>query len=130
MDAADDFVNVETDEEGTSTWMEDTLVPALSSAKETGHRSRRRPVVENSVIASDPSDSSGSESALLSSGGLHHDEVHNSGRNSSSMMNGASSGPKRKRPGMSARERNLRRLESNERERLRMHSLNAAFEVP
>ena len=44
MDAADDFVNVETDEEGTSTWMEDTLVPALSSAKETGHRSRRRPV--------------------------------------------------------------------------------------
>ena len=82
------------------------------------------------MIASDPSDSSGSESALLSSGGLHHDDVHNSGRNSSSMMNGASSGPKRKRPGMSARERNLRRLESNERERLRMHSLNAAFEVP
>lgn len=36
---------------------------------------------------------------------------------------------KRKRPGASARERNLRRLESNERERLRMHGLNAAFEV-
>ena len=30
---------------------------------------------------------------------------------------------------MSARERNLRRLESNERERLRMHSLNTAFQV-
>lgn len=30
---------------------------------------------------------------------------------------------------VSARERNLRRLESNERERMRMHSLNDAFEV-
>ncbi|XP_046462304.1 class A basic helix-loop-helix protein 15-like isoform X1 [Daphnia pulex] len=35
---------------------------------------------------------------------------------------------KRKKPRASARERNLRRLESNERERLRMHGLNAAFE--
>nr|CAH0104456.1 unnamed protein product [Daphnia galeata] len=35
---------------------------------------------------------------------------------------------KRKKTGASARERNLRRLESNERERLRMHGLNAAFE--
>jgi len=30
---------------------------------------------------------------------------------------------------LSAKDRNLRRLESNERERLRMHSLNDAFEV-
>lgn len=37
-------------------------------------------------------------------------------------------GPKRRRQGLSARERNLRRLESNERERMRMHSLNDAFE--
>jgi len=29
---------------------------------------------------------------------------------------------------VSARERNLRRLESNERERMRMHSLNDAFQ--
>ncbi|XP_045535612.1 class A basic helix-loop-helix protein 15 [Papilio machaon] len=34
----------------------------------------------------------------------------------------------RRRRGYSARERNLRRLESNERERMRMHSLNRAFE--
>ena len=34
---------------------------------------------------------------------------------------------RKKRKGHSARERNLRRLESNERERLRMHNLNAAF---
>ena len=34
----------------------------------------------------------------------------------------------RKRKGVSARERNIRRLESNERERLRMHNLNEAFQ--
>lgn len=34
----------------------------------------------------------------------------------------------RKRKGVSARERNVRRLESNERERLRMHNLNEAFQ--
>ena len=36
---------------------------------------------------------------------------------------------RKRRSGVSARERNLRRLESNERERMRMHSLNDAFEV-
>ncbi|XP_078043192.1 uncharacterized protein LOC144473297 isoform X1 [Augochlora pura] len=36
---------------------------------------------------------------------------------------------RRRKSGISARERNLRRLESNERERMRMHSLNDAFEV-
>lgn len=34
----------------------------------------------------------------------------------------------RRRKSMSARERNVRRLESNERERMRMHSLNDAFQ--
>ena len=34
----------------------------------------------------------------------------------------------RRRKGVSARERNIRRLESNERERQRMHSLNDAFQ--
>jgi class B basic helix-loop-helix protein 8 len=34
----------------------------------------------------------------------------------------------RRRKGLNARERNLRRLESNERERQRMHSLNDAFQ--
>ena len=36
---------------------------------------------------------------------------------------------RRKRPSSSTRGRNLRRLESNERERMRMHSLNDAFQV-
>ncbi|OWF53644.1 neurogenic differentiation factor 6-like [Mizuhopecten yessoensis] len=34
----------------------------------------------------------------------------------------------RRRKGVSARERNIRRIESNERERMRMHSLNDAFQ--
>ncbi|KAK7601439.1 hypothetical protein V9T40_008880 [Parthenolecanium corni] len=38
-------------------------------------------------------------------------------------------GPHRRRKlGITSKERNLRRLESNERERMRMHSLNDAFE--
>ncbi|KFM73980.1 Protein dimmed, partial [Stegodyphus mimosarum] len=36
---------------------------------------------------------------------------------------------RRRRSTLSARERNLRRLESNERERMRMHSLNDAFQA-
>ena len=36
---------------------------------------------------------------------------------------------RRKRTSVTARERNVRRLESNERERMRMHSLNDAFQV-
>ncbi|XP_018898978.1 protein dimmed isoform X2 [Bemisia tabaci] len=35
---------------------------------------------------------------------------------------------RRRKTSLSAKERNLRRLESNERERMRMHSLNDAFE--
>ncbi|XP_053608088.1 protein dimmed-like [Plodia interpunctella] len=52
------------------------------------------------------------------------------GSSSSASTGGpAPSGPgRRRRCGISARERNLRRLESNERERMRMHSLNRAFE--
>ena len=40
-----------------------------------------------------------------------------------------SSNSRRKKPCLSARERNVRRIESNERERLRMHGLNEAFQV-
>lgn len=48
----------------------------------------------------------------------------------SASSGGSSSGNTRRRKTcISARERNLRRLESNERERMRMHSLNDAFEV-
>ncbi|KAJ0177184.1 hypothetical protein K1T71_007193 [Dendrolimus kikuchii] len=51
------------------------------------------------------------------------------GSSSSAASSTGHSGPgRRRRCGISARERNLRRLESNERERMRMHSLNRAFE--
>lgn len=48
----------------------------------------------------------------------------------STSSGGGSSGSttRRRKSCISARERNLRRLESNERERMRMHSLNDAFE--
>ncbi|XP_063533981.1 protein dimmed [Cydia strobilella] len=49
------------------------------------------------------------------------------GSSSSGTSAGSGTG-RRRRCGISARERNLRRLESNERERMRMHSLNRAFE--
>lgn len=43
---------------------------------------------------------------------------------------GRSANNSRRRKGqLNAKERNLRRLESNERERMRMHSLNDAFQV-
>lgn len=41
----------------------------------------------------------------------------------------SSSISRRKKGSLNAKERNLRRLESNERERMRMHSLNDAFQV-
>lgn len=58
---------------------------------------------------------------------LHSNDNHHHGNDNHHLSNGASA--RRKRNALSARERNLRRLESNERERMRMHSLNDAFEV-
>ncbi|PSN45426.1 hypothetical protein C0J52_20837 [Blattella germanica] len=48
---------------------------------------------------------------------------------SSQYLSVPSTGSRRRKPVLSAKERNLRRLESNERERMRMHSLNDAFQV-
>ena len=49
--------------------------------------------------------------------------------NSSSRSTNKSTPGRRKKPSLSSRERNVRRIESNERERLRMHGLNEAFQV-
>jgi len=74
----------------------------------------------------------GSDTTCSSSNG------NNSSSNGVSSTNGGSHGSdgvKRKKPVgrrkliLSAREKTVRRLESNERERLRMHSLNEAFQV-
>lgn len=50
-------------------------------------------------------------------------------RRKSSAYSTSLSAVRRKKGSMNAKERNLRRLESNERERMRMHSLNDAFQV-
>ena len=41
----------------------------------------------------------------------------------------SSTGGRRRRTNMTTRDRNVRRIESNERERIRMHELNDAFQV-
>lgn len=51
-----------------------------------------------------------------------------SSQSSKRQRNGASQASRRRKSALNARERNLRRLESNERERMRMHSLNDAFQ--
>lgn len=70
-----------------------------------------------------------SESGISSSGGSST-SLAGQKRKKTSIV--GSTGPprrgKKRRSGVSARERNLRRLESNERERMRMHSLNKAFQ--
>ncbi|XP_067005133.1 protein dimmed [Anabrus simplex] len=72
-------------------------------------------------IRQDCSDSSGSEGPSPSRKQTRPKRKGSSG-------SGSSGTGRRRKTGISARERNLRRLESNERERMRMHSLNDAFE--
>lgn len=52
-----------------------------------------------------------------------------SGRRKNSAYTSGLLAARRKKGSLNAKERNLRRLESNERERMRMHSLNDAFQV-
>ncbi|GFG33554.1 hypothetical protein Cfor_12307 [Coptotermes formosanus] len=75
----------------------------------------------NGKSRQDCSDSSGSEGPSPS-----RKQSRPKRKGSNVSANGGSG--RRRKSGISARERNLRRLESNERERMRMHSLNDAFE--
>lgn len=59
---------------------------------------------------------------------LMSDEM-SGGRKRRRRQNSTSMAGRKRKPALTARERNLRRLESNERERMRMHSLNDAFQV-
>lgn len=68
------------------------------------------------------SDSSGSERSPKQA------KRRNRGSTTTTTTGNATGATRRRKTGISARERNLRRLESNERERMRMHSLNDAFE--
>ncbi|KAH8356800.1 hypothetical protein KR200_004954 [Drosophila serrata] len=60
------------------------------------------------------------------SGGCGSNLTPNSANSSSSNANANAN--RRRKGALNAKERNLRRLESNERERMRMHSLNDAFQ--
>lgn len=56
------------------------------------------------------------------------DSSSSSGKRKPKMSQRGKSMGRRRRTGVNARERNARRIESNERERQRMHSLNDAFQ--
>ncbi len=53
----------------------------------------------------------------------------NGAEDGSNGANASNAANRRKKQCLTARERNVRRIESNERERLRMHGLNEAFQV-
>ncbi|ODN05865.1 Protein dimmed [Orchesella cincta] len=90
----------------------------LTSAEKTGGRRRG---------AGSNSNHSGGGSGGGSSGSVAGDDGSVNGGNCSASEK-SGSGERRRKTVMSARERNMRRLESNERERQRMHSLNDAFQ--
>lgn len=94
----------------------------------TQHAAQRRSGEAENGGEGSGSDSQ-SESGISSSGGS---SMSVAGRKRKKTNLSGSTGPsrrgKKRRSGISARERNLRRLESNERERMRMHSLNKAFQ--
>jgi len=110
MDAADECLSIESDE-GASTWPEDELLRLNTSIK-SGRR----------MMASDGSGNS-SDVSVSTGTGSRPTAARNSKQNDVAPVPN-----KKKKCATSARERNHRRLESNERERLRMHSLNSAFE--
>ncbi|KFM72997.1 Protein dimmed, partial [Stegodyphus mimosarum] len=85
-------------------------------------------VDDNSHGSDNNSTDSSSASDEACSASVKHPKQQKKSSSSSSVTS-SSSGNRRKRNTLSARERNLRRLESNERERMRMHSLNDAFQA-
>jgi hypothetical protein len=79
---------------------------------------------QTSQITIDPLDDMLDESSSQSD-----DYENNRCRRKTAFLSSSSSSARRKKGTLNAKERNLRRLESNERERMRMHSLNDAFQV-
>ncbi|XP_075151513.1 basic helix-loop-helix family member dimmed [Haematobia irritans] len=97
------------------------------SSRPIRRASRRTPQLSNNYDM-DVTDSS-SQSDDTSGGGGSSNGGGSGARPSSSGRNSSGANPNRRRKGtLNAKERNLRRLESNERERMRMHSLNDAFQ--
>lgn len=88
---------------------------------------------DNNSDSSTASDEAGCLRSASSAASCPKNPKQQKKSSSSSSVTSSSSGNnnsnRRKRNTLSARERNLRRLESNERERMRMHSLNDAFQA-
>lgn len=105
-----------TDELGpdSSHWEEDQLLDSYSLHAGSMGRGKRSHSSRRADNPSSPSDSGGSSNS--------EENVEKKARGAQAKR------AARRRKGVSARERNLRRLESNERERQRMHSLNDAFQ--
>lgn len=100
--------------------------PALTPGT---HHSAQRTRGDNENGGEGSGSDSQSESGISSSGGSSTSIAGQ--KRKKSALNGTTGSARRgkkRRSGISARERNLRRLESNERERMRMHSLNKAFQ--
>uniref|UniRef100_A0A336LTA8 CSON000139 protein n=1 Tax=Culicoides sonorensis TaxID=179676 RepID=A0A336LTA8_CULSO len=94
---------------------------------ERPRRNSKRAHVTLQNFEADMTDSS-SQSDDTSSGGNISSSGSRQARGRSACSNGSSSTSRKKKGVLNAKERNLRRLESNERERMRMHSLNDAFQ--
>lgn len=78
----------------------------------------------------DITDSSSTHSDDTTSGGCGGGAESSGGRTSrGARLSAHANSARRRKNALNAKERNLRRLESNERERMRMHSLNDAFQV-
>lgn len=77
----------------------------------------------------DITDSSSTHSDDTNSGGGGGDGGSGGGNTNRGDRLSAHASARRRKNALNAKERNLRRLESNERERMRMHSLNDAFQV-
>ncbi|XP_073824397.1 basic helix-loop-helix family member dimmed [Musca autumnalis] len=97
------------------------------SSRPIRRASRRTPQLSNNYDM-EMTDSS-SQSDDTSGGGGSSNGGGSGARPSSRGRNSSGTNSNRRRKGtLNAKERNLRRLESNERERMRMHSLNDAFQ--
>ncbi|XP_055546804.1 protein dimmed [Wyeomyia smithii] len=92
-------------------------------------RSARRLQTESALDPDMTDSSSQSDDTSCGSGSRNGSRGGSGSRNASSQHHQQTAAAARRRKGvLNAKERNLRRLESNERERMRMHSLNDAFQ--
>lgn len=117
---------------------EDSRTPAPTGKRPARNGTTRTTPGSNGTTNNHDDNSHGSDnnstdsSSASDEGGSSKKQQKKTTSSSSSVTSssgGNNSGSRRKRSTLSARERNLRRLESNERERMRMHSLNDAFQA-